>query len=44
MLELMRLKKWYDDLNPYEQRDVINIIIKVSGLIILVSVLAVLFG
>lgn len=40
----MGLKKWYDDLNPYEQRDVINAIIKVSGLIILVSVLAVLFG
>jgi hypothetical protein len=40
----MGLKKWYDDKSPYEQRDIINLIIKVSGLVILVSVLAVLFG
>jgi len=44
MLELMGLKKWYDNLTPYEQRDIINLIIKVSGLVILISVLAVLFG
>ena len=44
MLELMGLKKWYDDKSPYEQRDILNLIIKVSGLVILVSVLAVLFG
>ena len=44
MFELMGIKKWYDNKLPYEQRDIINAIIKVSGLIILVLVLMALFG
>jgi hypothetical protein len=44
MFELMRLKKWYDDLTPYEQRDFINAIIKISGLVIVILILTALFG